>query len=125
MSYDLYIDNKQTGEHVRLPEKHEFTGGTFALGGTDYAWLNVTYNYSGHFRDALGGDGLNDFAGKNVRDTLQKLRDGIAFLGDAEPSDDYWEACAGNAKRALQNLLSLAELTIDVYPDLDLVWYIC
>jgi hypothetical protein len=55
MSYDI---------HLAYPDERECLvgnhadGGTFVIGGTDEAWLNVTYNYSRYFYrnidDALG-----------------------------------------------------------------------
>lgn len=114
MSYDIYI-KAADGDAAHTPdgEPHQITGGTYAVGGTDELWLNITYNYSGFFRRYIDeADGIRWLYGKRVSDTLQTLRAAFDSM-HGEPSDDYWEASEGNAKKAIGNLIRLGELCPD------------
>ena len=42
MSYDVYLEDPTTGRTVEFEEPHHSRGGTYVLGGTKEAWLNVT-----------------------------------------------------------------------------------
>lgn len=125
MSYSMYIINKKTSEPVRFPWKHLFHGSNMTVGGTDSAYMNVTYNYGKILRESLGGDGLKDFHGKNIRETLEPLKTAIASLGDEKPDDDYYAPTKGNVKLALQGLLSLNDLALDYFPSEEMVWDVC
>lgn len=89
-------------------------GGTYVMGGTSEAELNVTYNYGGQFRQAwpepLEGSGAlgQMLDGRTGAETAPLLRQAVAKLG-TEPSKDYWDSSAGNAGRALATLLAWAE----------------
>ena len=121
MSYDIRI-KRHDGTAVQLRERHNCTGGTYALGGTREAWLNVTYNYSAIFHRLLGEDGIRTIYGMNIKQARPVLESAIAKLGDAKPDADYWKACDGNAKKALQNLVALTDLAITDYPDDEMLW---
>ena len=46
MSFDISLNHPETG---KIAEVENFTeGGTYAIGGSNEADLNVTYNYSKH-----------------------------------------------------------------------------
>lgn len=114
MSWDVYL--KRNGEPVAV-ERHE-DGGTYALGGTTEAWLNVTYNYGGLFREAWPDplEGPNALAqmldGKTGAETLPKLEAAIVNLveiaGGITPmvleESSYWDATPRNATLALLRL---------------------
>lgn len=87
-------------------------GGTYVMGGIDRAELNVTYNYSRHFRGALGGEGLSDLNGAQASEVLELLRQAAAELG-IERDDDYWASTEGNAGHALSILASWAKANPD------------
>ena len=110
MSWWVSLED-ENGRSLSVPRHTE--GGTFVLGGTDEAELNVTYNYSARFREAwpeeLRGHGaltqmLNGLTGA---DTIPLLEQAVAKLG-TDRSADYWEPSAGNAGAALDTLLSWA-----------------
>ena len=105
MSYDINI-MRHDGTAVRLRKRHNCAGGTYALGGTREAWLNVTYNYSAIFDRLLGEDGIRTIYGMNIKQARPILEAAIAKLGDAKPDADYWKACDGNAKRHCRTWLS-------------------
>ena len=46
----------------------------------------------------------------------------IARLGDAEPDENYWKACDGNAKKALIGLVELTDRALSDYPDDEMFW---
>lgn len=83
-------------------------GGTHALGGTDEAELNITYNYSQHFK-ALHAEGIRWLDGKTGEDTAPALAAAVQQLGTARDRD-YWAPTPGNAGYALSILLDWAQL---------------
>jgi hypothetical protein len=113
MSYGIRLADAVSGDTLLLDEKHHIRGGTYALGGTTEAWLNITYNYSAHFKQAFGNDdGVRCIYGKTGAESIPILKAAIAKLGD-DVSTDYWEPTEGNAKRALHGLPALAQMRPD------------
>lgn len=109
MSYDISLLDPVTKEVILLDEPHDFKGGTYAVGGTDEAWLNITYNYSKHFCRVFGEEkGIRILYGMTGRESIPVLKKAIEQLGN-DVNDDYWKSTEGNAKRALQQLLAFAE----------------
>ena len=121
MSHDIRIKRKD-GTVVELKERHAITGGTYVLGGTTEAWLNITYNYWRIFDRLFGEDGITTIYGMNVKDARALLVGAIARLGDAEPDENYWKACDGNAKKALAGLIELTDRALSDYPDDEMFW---
>lgn len=111
MSYTCYLTDPVTGEMLQAESPHQIRGGTYAMGGTTYLELNVTYNYGGIIRKVLKG-GIPGLHGKTAARTIYPLKDAISKLGD-DVDPDYWQATEGNAKRALCGLLALAEMRPD------------
>lgn len=127
MSYDLYLCDPV---QPRLPAEeegwdggapnvllldapHQMKGGTYALGGTREAHLNVTYNYGKHYRRVLDAEeGIRAIYGLTGAESIPVLRAAAAQLGD-DVDEDYWKPTEGNAKRALLQLLALAQLRPD------------
>lgn len=135
MSYDIYLVDQITRRPLELPEPHFMRGGTYSMGGTTEAHLNVTYNYGGHFARVFeelpaprplspewmhtqhGGlpetfVGIRTIYGLTGAESLPILDRAIALLKD-DVTDNYWEATEGNAKRALIQLRALATLRPD------------
>ena len=121
MSHDIRIKRKD-GTVVELKERHAITGGTYVLGGTTEAWLNITYNYWRIFHRLFGEDGISTIYGMNIKDARVILVKAVAQLGDAEPDADYWKACDGNAKKALIGLVELTDRALSDYPDDEMFW---
>lgn len=111
MSYDCRLIDPVTKKELMADTKHQIMGGTYAVGGTQELWLNITFNYSKFLYKVLpkGIPGLN---GMMAVESIPILESGIAQLGD-DVDDDYWKATEGNAKRALYGLLALAKLRPD------------
>ncbi len=97
MSYWVYLE--KDGETVGV-NKHA-DGGTFVLGGTNEAELNVTYNYSKHYS-------VNDINGKKAKDTVKELQEKVNEFG-TERDNDYWASTKGNVGYALNILLGWAK----------------
>jgi hypothetical protein len=112
MSYDIELCDPVTGEVLQLDAPHHMRGGTYCVGGSSEAHLNVTYNYSSHFALALGPNGIRSIYGTTGAASIPVLREAAAKLAD-DVSDDYWEATEGNAKRALLQLAALAAMRPD------------
>ena len=102
MSWWVSLDDPVTGAY--LPVENFSEGGTYVLGGSTEADINITYNYGKHY-GVLGEKGLDGLNGMTAKDALPILERGVASLGD-EMNDDYWKATEGNAKRPLVILAS-------------------
>jgi hypothetical protein len=85
-------------------------GGTYALGGTEDASLNVTYNYAEVYR--LLGFSIRDLEDRKASETTAQLVALVEKLG-TQQFDDYWAPTPGNAGHALSILLGWARQ----YPD--------
>ena len=131
MSYDIELIDQVTGETLELDAPHHMRGGTYAIGGTKQAHLNVTYNYSKQFHrvfdvlteprqkapewlrnDGAPVSGVRTIYGLTGAESLPVLAKAIAQLGD-DVDPDYWKATDGNAKRALTQLRALASMRPD------------
>ncbi len=92
---------------VEVPPHTE--GGTYVLGGTMNADLNVTYNYGVEFYQAIGYD--DNFAvwltNKTGKEAAPLLEAAVAKLGTIR-SINYWDATPGNAGHALSILAKWA-----------------
>jgi len=119
MSYDVRLRGED-GETVEFNRPHHMKGGTYVLGGTTLAELNVTYNYSKILHQVLtevgprGGDkhtgGIRSLYGLAAWQSIPILMKAIEQLQD-NVVDDYWEPTEGNVKAALKDLLQLALLS--------------
>lgn len=95
-----WISVNDTDGHPIIVEPFE-AGGTYVMGGSSEADLNVTYNYSPHYYRVLGlEDGFRSLNGMKAEDAIPILTKGIEALND-ETDPDYWEPTEGNAKVAL------------------------
>lgn len=112
MSYDIQLNDPVTGDVLQLDEPHQIKGGTYVIGGTTEAHLNVTYNYVDIFGRVLGDDGIRSIYGKSGAESIPILAEAIEQLAD-DVDDDYWKPTEGNVKRALCGLLALARMRPD------------
>lgn len=110
MSYDIAF--KAGGSVVKFPRPHDRAGGTYQVGGTTKAWLNITYNYYDFYRKEFGREGIRTLYGLTAKEARPILKRAIDALG-TEKDEDYWAATAGNAGAALADLLWLAEQVPD------------
>lgn len=94
-------------------------GGTYVLGGSTVAELNITYNYSKLYYMALESrKGLRALHDQRAGDMIEHLECAVEMLCTgmaSRPSKDYWEPTPGNAGRALKLLLSWARQYPDAY----------
>ena len=112
MSYDIKLVDQITKVVLELDEPHQMKGGTYCVGGSREAHLNVTYNYSQYFYHTLGERGIRSIYGKTGSESIPLLESAASQLGD-DVDSDYWKATEGNAKRALLQLIALARLRPD------------
>ena len=131
MSYDIYLVDPITRKTLELDAPHQMRGGTYALGGTTEAHLNVSFDYGVHFWRVFeelpaprplapawmheeGGPvtGIRTLYGLSGAESLIVLDRAMALLKD-DVTDDYWEGTEGNAKRALMQLRALAAMRPD------------
>lgn len=112
MSYDIRLADSLTHKTLYFDAPHQMRGGTYVLGGTNEAWLNVTYNYAVHFNRVLDNGGIRNIYGKTGAESIPMLEGAIAQLKN-DVSENYWDATEGNAKSALLQLLAMARMRPD------------
>lgn len=110
MSYDVELLDPVTKNVIEFDLPHQMRGGTYIQGGTNKAWLNITYNYSKHLYRVMNG--IRSIYGKTGAESLSILTKAAEQLGD-DVSDNYWEPTEGNVKQALLQLISLAKMRPD------------
>ena len=90
-------------------------GGTYVVGGSVQAELNVTYNYGGILRSV--GIDLHEGAGnihwRKASECIPMLEAGLAGLPDKQPASDYWLPTPGNVRVVIQRLLAWAKANPD------------
>lgn len=113
MSYDIDLLDPVTKDVIELDTPHQMKGGTFALGGTREAHLNVTYNYGVHYYRVICPDqGIRKIYGLTGAESIPILQKAADALKD-DVAGDYWKPTEGNAKAALLQLIALAKLRPD------------
>lgn len=112
MSYDISLLDPVTKETIELDNIHDIRGGTYCMGGTTEAWINITYNYAEHFRKVIGEDGIRTIYGMTGAESIPLLKNAISQLSD-DVSEDYWDDTEGNVKKSLYGVLALAQLRPD------------
>jgi hypothetical protein len=112
LSYNISIERDD--EILKIPLHTE--GGTYAMGGSDEADLNVTYNYSKLFR-------LANLDGMTVNDALVILAHKVAEFG-VNQSNDYWQVTPGNVGHACMVVMSWCMEAIRQQPEGSDYWRI-
>lgn len=112
MSYDITLNEPVSKEVINLGDTHMIHGGTYCMGGTSDAWLNITYNYSNHYYNVFGEKGIRTIYGMTGAESIPIIKDAISKLGD-DIDPDYWKSTEGNAKKPLYGLLAFAQLRPD------------
>jgi hypothetical protein len=112
MSYDISLCDPVSGETLHAASVHQMSGGTYCLGGTTALELNVTYNYGHHYRRIFGEKGIRTLYGKSGAESSILLEAAIMQLSD-DTDTNYWTPAEGNAKRALKQLLAMAQMRPD------------
>ena len=113
MSYDIELVDPVTKATLKLDAPHHMRGGTYALGGTTEARLNVTYNYAPYFHKVFGDadvelsayakmfgggeTGIRKLYGMTGAESIPVLETAISQLGD-DVDDDYWAATEGKTQ---------------------------
>lgn len=116
MSYDIHFE--RNGERIHLDNPHSLKGGTYALGGTTEAWINITYNYDPWFYEAFGKDGIRSLYGKPANEVAERIKETLPkVIASSLPErpcschnslECYWASIPGNAAEALRSLRELA-----------------
>lgn len=134
MSYDISLTDPVTKETIHFDDPHFMTGGTYALGGTKEAWLNITYNYAEwYYKDGVFPDkgedasGIRSIYGLYGADSIPVLQHAISVLEsmDEDISEEelkkckeqgvsgYWLPTRQNAIKPLYQLLAMAKMRPD------------
>lgn len=111
MGWDVDLIDEQ-GQTVEVPIQQE--GGIIAVGGSPYASMSVTWNYSKFYYEHLDeSEGFRWLNGKKAKDTIERLSKAILELGTEQSVRGYWEGTKGNAGHILKIMLDWARL----YPE--------
>lgn len=132
MSYDISLVDPVTKETLLLDAPHQIKGGTYAIGGTREAELNITYNYARWYRmegvfPEREWSGIRSIYGMAGAESIPVLKNAIAVLknSDQELSDEeqaeyekqgvtgYWMPTKVNAMKPLRSLLAFAQMRPD------------
>ena len=109
MSYDIELKDPITKETIEFDEPHQMKGGTYQIGGTHEAWLNITWNYSEYYYEATENDprffgklpdddendeprnlGIRGIYGKTGAESLKMLADMIYRIDCKYKKDGEW-----------------------------------
>ena len=101
MSYDISLLTPCCGCIGHLLENLGEQGGTYIIGGTTNAELNVTFNYANHFN-------FRGLDGREAKLTIPELEEVVEKLG-TERASDYWSPTTGNVGYACSLLLKMAK----------------
>ena len=134
MSYDITLTDPVTKETIRFDSAHDMRGGTYALGGTTEAWLNITYNYADwYYKPGVFGPteekskGIRAIYGLSGAESIPVLQKAIAALQamtedisdeernqcEEQGATGYWMPTRENAIKPLYQLLAMAKMRPD------------
>lgn len=134
MSYDIELLDPVTKEVIEFETPHQINGGTYVIGGTREAWLNITYNYSrwyhtlGTFPEYEDGlDGIRAIYGMSGAESIPVLKNAIKVLEESKENltteeikdyesqgvSGYWIPTKENAIKPLHQLLAFAQMRPD------------
>lgn len=134
MSYDISLCDPVTKETLTMDAPHQMRGGTYALGGTDEMWINITWNYAKwYYMDGVFGKegdenkGIRTIYGLSGAESIPVLKHAIETIenSDKEISEEerkqheeqgatgYWMPTKENAIRPLYSLLAFAQMRPD------------
>lgn len=74
MSYDIELCEPIGGEVIQFETPHMIRGGTYAIYGTQEAWLNITYNYGKHYRRVFGENGIRTIYGMTGAESIPIIK---------------------------------------------------
>lgn len=134
MSFDISLRDPVTKETIHFDILHQMRGGTYAVGGTSEAWLNITYNYSRwYYKEGVFPDNGEDYRGirsiyglsgaesipvlENAIKTLEDMSEDLTEeeIKNYEEHDikGYWLPTRENAIKPLYQLLAMAKIRPD------------
>lgn len=140
MSYDISLRDPVRKETIHFDTPHQIKGGTYAVGGTIEAWLNITYNYSRwYYKEGVFPDngedyrGIRSIYGLSGADSIPILENAIKALEvmDEDLTEEeirnyeehnikgYWLPTRENAIKPLYQLLAMAKMRPDAEWDGD------
>lgn len=130
MSYDISLKDPVTKETIQFDTPHQMKGGTYALGDTNEAWLNITYNYSKwYYKDGVfvikdnENKGIRTIYGMSGVESIPVLENAIKILENMTAEEiqnyadnragGYWTPTRKNAIKPLYQLLAMAKMRPD------------
>ena len=95
MSYDIELKHPITHETLVCEVAHQIRGGTYAVGGTQEMWLNITYNYGRFYRrdDVFGENGIRTIYGMTGAESIPVLKKAMAALKADSYHQRWYPTC--------------------------------
>ena len=122
MSYDITLNDPVSGAVIEFDKPHQMKGGTYQVGGSRDAWLNITYNYSQYYYDASEDDprfigklpddretdkprnlGIRGIYGKTGAESITMLQDMIRRITEKYSKDGEWITTKREEIRCIDN----------------------
>ena len=134
MSYDITLTDPVTKKIIQFDSAHDMRGGTYVLGGTPEAWLNITYNYADwYYKPGVFGPtkekskGIRAIYGLSGAESIPVLQKAISALQamtedisdenrrqcEEQGATGYWMPTRENAIKPLYQLLAMAKMRPD------------
>lgn len=122
MSYDVFLQEQETGNTIELTHPYSFQGGTYLQGYRKGAWISVTGNYSETIDEIMslssgsnvGLRKLDGYTGKESIHTLLYVLTALTEHVDySVPTNNYWEVTPANIAKTLVALIHFATMRPD------------
>ncbi len=134
MSYDISLVEPVSRETIQFDTPYQMKGGTYAIGGTAEAWLNITWNYARWYRkdgvfpnngeDRSGIRSIYDMTGADsipvlqhaiseLEGTTENLSQKEIESHKAHGVEGYWLPTRENAIKPLYQILAMAKMRPD------------
>lgn len=114
MSWDVSLNDPQSGKVIELDELRHQIGGNIQLGGSNECEISsFTWNYSAvmckAFEPYLMEKGFRELNGFTGQQSIPILEHAIAKLDPkTEDRNDYWNPTEGNVRKSLVIMLNWA-----------------
>jgi len=118
MIYDINLIHPITKAPILLDAPHQMRGGTYQVGGSYEAHLNITYNYGMYYYACMGENGIRTIYGMTGAESIPILKKCADELGD-DTDPNYWKPTEGNAKAGLLQIIAIAQMRPDCVWDGD------
>lgn len=113
MSWNVYLNDPQSGQVIEIEGLRHQVGGNIVLGGSNLCEISsFTWNYNDiickAFEPFLMKDGFREMSGMTGKESIPILAHAIAKLDPKTEDCNYWNPTEGNVRRSLVTMLEWA-----------------